>query len=111
MLAKFRNLIRRTIRAALHTGHALVAAVRGRRFLLLADLYRAIDAGRLLVIGYRKGSGEASTRAVRPLNLRPTEAGHIVLRAFDCRDDADTTFRIDRIHSHQSINGPLALAA
>ena len=92
--------IRRTIRAAAHAATALTTAVRGWRFALLVDLYRAIDGGRLVHIGYRKTDGEESTRVIRPLDVRATQAGAITVRAFDLRDGEDTTFRIDRITSH-----------
>lgn len=93
--------IRRTIRAAIRTATALVTAVRGRRFALLVDLYRAVDAGRLVVIGYRKAEGTESVRTIRPLDLRATTAGDIVVRAADHQTGEDRSFRVDRITSHQ----------
>lgn len=103
--------IRRTIRAALNTATALVTAVRGRRFALLVDLYRAVDTGARLVIGYRKADGSESVRAITPHRLDVTTAGDITVRAADAQSGEDRTFRVDRITSHQTISGPLGLAA
>lgn len=97
-----RHLIRRTIRAALGTGQALTDAACRYTFRLLADLYRAADHGGVVVIGYRKGSGEASTRAVRPLDLRVTDAGDLTVRAYDHLRGEDRTFRIDRIVNYRA---------
>ncbi|MDI5965783.1 WYL domain-containing protein [Streptantibioticus silvisoli] len=103
--------IRRTIRTALTADPCLVTAVRGYRHSLIVDLYQAIDTGTTVVISYRKASGEASRRAIRPLDLRVTAAGDIILRAHDLRDGDDTHFRIDRITNHQTLTSAVALAA
>lgn len=103
--------IRRTIRAAIRTAGALVTAVRGRRFALLVDLYRAVDTGARVVIGYRKTDGSESVRAITPLRLDVTTAGDIVARAADTLRGEDRTFRVDRITSHQTISTAVALAA
>lgn len=105
------TVIRRTLRAALAAGQALVTAVRGYRFRLLADLFRAIDTRRPVVIAYRKADGTTSVRVIEPAELRVTEAGDITVRAFDWLRGEDRTFRVDRIATHQTITGPLALAA
>lgn len=91
------TVIRRTIRAALTAGRHLVTAVRGYRFSLLVDLFRAIDTGRAVVIGYRKSDGTESLRVIEPVELRPTEAGDIVCRAHDHQSGETRTFRVDRI--------------
>jgi predicted DNA-binding transcriptional regulator YafY len=92
--------VRRTIRAALHTAQALVTTVRGYRFGLLVDLYRAIDNGAQVVIGYRKPDGTDSTRTIELAELRVTDAGDITVRAHDHQSGEDRTFRIDRITHH-----------
>lgn len=93
--------IRRSLRAALSAGRALVTAVRGRRFQLLVALFRAADAGSAVRITYRKECGAISERIVEPGEPYPTEAGHIVFRGHDRSRGEDRTFRIDRIVSYQ----------
>ena len=89
--------VRRTIAAAAHAGMALVNATARRSFSLLADLFRAIDAGTAVVIGYVKADGTASERVIEPAELRATEAGDITVRAYDRSRGEDRTFRVDRI--------------
>ena len=91
------SLVRRIFRAAANMADALVAAVRGYRFQLLADLFRAVDGGAAVTIGYRKADGSESERVIEPAELRATEAGDIVVRAHDHQTGEDRTFRIDRI--------------
>jgi predicted DNA-binding transcriptional regulator YafY len=88
---------RRTVRAALTAGQALVTAVRGHRFRLLVALYRAIDTGATVRIAYTDSKGVYSVRTITPRRLDPTQAGHITCRAYDWRDAEDTTFRTDRM--------------
>lgn len=91
--------IRRSIRAALTTGQALVTVIRGRRHSLLVALFRAIDTGAAVRIGYVKPDGTASERVIEPAKLWPSEAGDITVRAFDRSRGEDRTFRVDRITS------------
>jgi hypothetical protein len=88
---------RRTVRAALTAGQALVTAVRGHRFRLLVTLYRAIDTRQTVRIRYVDRDGVVSIRDITPHRLDPTSAGHITCRAHDSRDAEDTTFRTDRM--------------
>jgi predicted DNA-binding transcriptional regulator YafY len=92
--------IRRTIRVAYTAATALVTTVRGYRYRLLVDLYRAIDNGRPVTIGYRKADGTESERVIEPAELTVSGVGNILLRAYDHRDAENTTFRIDRIVSY-----------
>ncbi|MDJ0342229.1 WYL domain-containing protein [Streptomyces sp. H10-C2] len=91
------RFIRRTITAARHITQALVSAIRGHQFRLIADLYRAIDNGAAVAISYTRSDGEQSTRTIEPRALTLSAAGHVLLRAYDRRDAEDTTFRVDRI--------------
>ena len=93
--------MRRSIRAALTTAEALATAVRGRRHSLLVALFRAIDRGTPVRIGYVKADGTASVRVIEPAKLWPSDAGNILLRAYDHRDGEDRTFRVDRITAYQ----------
>jgi predicted DNA-binding transcriptional regulator YafY len=89
--------IRRTYRAVITAGTALVLAVRGAHYRLLVTLYRAADAGAVVRIRYTDRHGTVSVRDFSPRTLRATNAGDITVRAYDWRDQEDTTFRTDRI--------------
>ncbi|MFJ5532506.1 WYL domain-containing protein [Streptomyces sp. NPDC093261] len=96
------RLTRRTFtRIALSLAPVLVSAVRGKRFVMLVDLLRASDLGRVVEIAYTKADGESSVRLIEVHELRPTEAGEIVVRAFDRLRAEDRTFRIDRIAAYR----------
>lgn len=95
------STIRRTIRAALSAGQALVAAASRRSFQLLVTLFRAADQGAAVRIGYRKECGAISERVIEPGEPYPTEAGHIVFRGHDRLRGKSRTFRVDRIVSYQ----------
>lgn len=88
--------IRRTIRAALSAGQALVAAVRGLR----AVLEQAAAVGGAVVIGYRKEDGTESLRVIEPHRVWPTKAGHWAVRGHDQLRGETRTFRLDRIVSY-----------
>ncbi|WNI19228.1 WYL domain-containing protein [Actinacidiphila sp. ITFR-21] len=96
-MARTLRTIRRTIRAAMSAGRALVTAVRGARFTLLVRLFTAIDQGATVRIAYTDSKGVASVRDITPHRLDTTAAGNITCRAFDHRDGEDTTFRADRM--------------
>jgi hypothetical protein len=89
--------IRRSIRAARNAGRALVTAARGRHFGLLVALYRAIDTGADVRITYQDVNGTVSERTITPLRFQVSAVGRIVTRAFDHRDQEDTSFRTDRM--------------
>lgn len=103
--------IRRSIRAALTAGRALVTAARGHRFTLLVALYRAIDTAATVRIAYTDSKGVASERDITPHRLDPTAAGNITCRAYDWRDREDTTFRADRITLNAEENPVTSVSA
>lgn len=90
---------RRSLRAALAAGRHMVAAAISAHHRLLVRLYTAADAGRVVRIRYVDRHGTVSVRDISPRTLRATDAGHITVRAFDWRDQEDTTFRTDRMQT------------
>ena len=95
--------IRRTIAAALSFGRHIARSAVSRTFRLLADLYRAVDAGIAVEIAYVKVDGTQSTRIVEPAELAATSTGHITVRGHDRLRGEDRTFRIDRIVGHRLV--------
>lgn len=95
------TVIRRTIRAAVTAGQALITAARGYRFGLLVALFRAVDTRTAVRIAYRKPDGTESSRVIEPVELRATEAGDITVRAADHQSGEDRTFRVDRITDYE----------
>ncbi|GGX49173.1 WYL domain-containing protein [Streptomyces noursei] len=93
--------IRRTIAAALSFGQYVARTAVSRTFRLLADLYRAIDSGAAVEIGYVKADGTGSRRVIEPAELSATSTGAIAVRAFDQLRGEDRTFRVDRIIGHR----------
>lgn len=96
MLRTLRS-IRRCIAAALHAGQAVVTAVRGAHYRLLVALYRAIDTGATVRIQYRDRDGAVSERDITPQRLWPSNAGDILVTAWDHRDGDQVNFRTDRV--------------
>lgn len=96
-----KNIIRRSIKAALALIVDLSKTVRATLDNLLSDLFRMIDAGRFLIIEYTKKDGTESRRAISPLRFVLSDAGNISVRAFDHRDQDEANFRVDGITSYQ----------
>lgn len=88
---------RRSLRAALSAGRHVVAAAVSAHHRLLVRLAEAIDAGRAVRIRYVDRHGAVSIRDINPRDLRATDAGFITVRAYDWRDQENTTFRTDRM--------------
>jgi predicted DNA-binding transcriptional regulator YafY len=91
------HIARRSLRAAITAGTALVTAARGAHHRLIVALFAAIDAGRAVRIRYTDTHGVVSVRTISPHTLRATTAGWITVRAFDHRDGDEASFRTDRI--------------
>lgn len=96
-MARTLRTIRRTYAAALHTGQHMVAATISTHHRLLVRLLTAADTGATVRIRYQDQHGAISVRDISPHTLRATNTGFITVRAFDWRDQEDTTFRTDRI--------------
>jgi len=62
------------------------------------ETIRFAGANRLTVtIDYVKQDGEHTTREIEPYSLRRTQAGHVVLHAFDLMRDDHRSYRTDEI--------------
>lgn len=88
---------RRSLRAALRAGSALVSAVRGAHYRLLVALYAAIDTRAVVRIRYQDQHGTVSVRGISPRRLWLSNQGDVLVTAHDHRDGDDTTFRTDRM--------------
>lgn len=88
---------RRSLRAALRAGSALVSAVRGAHYRLLVALYAAIDTRAVVRIRYQDQHGAISVRDISPRRLWLSGAGDTLVTAFDHRDQDQANFRTDRI--------------
>jgi len=69
------------------------------------EVIRFAAANRLcVVINYRKPDGVRSNPRIEPYSLRRTQAGDIILHAYDVDKQGHRSYRVDRIDGAQSTN-------
>lgn len=66
----------------------------------IADMYRAMDAGRPVTITYRKKDGTLTVRTIEIVQIRTTATGAVMLRAMDRQSREARTFLITGIVSY-----------